>query len=65
MRELSIEEKLRSKDVERFAYTVTEGKKEEFTAKNSEFSLLRTTFSSFLSLSVFIDGKKGTGNSYL
>ncbi len=63
MRELSIEEKLRSKGVEKFAYTVTEGKKEEFTAKNSEFSLLRTTFSSSFSLSVFIDGKKGTGNS--
>lgn len=63
MRELSIVEKLRSKGVDKFAYTVTEGKKEEFTAKNSEFSLLRTTFSSSLSLSVFIDGKKGTGNS--
>ncbi len=33
---------------------------EEFTAKNSAFSLLRTTFKSSLSLSVFIGGRKGT-----
>lgn len=57
-----IERKLNNKGVEKFAYTVTEGKKEEFTAKNSKFTLLRTTFSSSFSLSVFIGGRKGTGS---
>ncbi len=55
-----IEEKLKEKSVEKYAYTVTMSRMEEFTAKNSAFSLLRTTFNSSLSLSVFIDGRKGT-----
>lgn len=55
-----IEEKLKEKGVAKYAYTVTMRRMEEFTAKNSAFSLLRTTFNSSLSLSVFIDGRKGT-----
>ncbi len=55
-----IEEKLKERGVEKYAYTVTMSRMEEFTAKNSAFSLLRTTFKSSLSLSVFIDGRKGT-----
>lgn len=68
MRELDTTSKmidgcLKAKGVDKFAYTVTESRKEELTAKNSEFSLLRTTFSSAFSLTVFKDGRKGTGKS--
>lgn len=59
-----IDEKLKEKGIEKFAYTVSENKKEELTAKNSIFSLLRTTLSSSLSLTVFKDGRKGTGKSF-
>ena len=56
----SIERKLSEKGIEKFAYTITSSRMEEFNAAGNEFSLLRTVFSSALSLSVFIDGRKGT-----
>ncbi len=55
-----IEKILKEKEIEKYAYTVTLSRMEEFTAKNSEFSLLRTTFNCALSLTVFTDGRKGT-----
>ncbi len=65
MRQLSTvretaERKLREKGVGKFAYTITSSRMEEFNAAGNEFSLLRTVFSSSFSLSVFIDGRKGT-----
>lgn len=56
----TIEEKLKKENVIKFAYTITDNKKEEFTAQNGEFSLLRTVFSSIFSLTVFLDKRVGT-----
>lgn len=56
----TIEEKLEKENVIKFAYTITDNKKEEFTAQNGEFSLLRTVFSSVFSLTVFVDERVGT-----
>ena len=56
----SIERKLSEKGIKKFAYTITSSRMEEFNAAGNEFSLLRTVFSYALSLSVFIDGRKGT-----
>lgn len=55
-----IREKLRGKGVEKYAFTVTKSRMEEFSAANGAFTLLRTTFRESLSLSVFIGGRKGT-----
>ncbi len=65
MRELGdvkerVERKLSEKGIGKFAYTITSNRMEEFNAAENEFSLLRTVFSSAFSLSVFIDGRKGT-----
>ncbi len=57
---IKIEKTLKEKEIAKYAYTVTQSRMEEFTAKNSAFSLLRTTFKSSLSLTVFTDGRKGT-----
>ena len=56
----TIEEKLKKENVIKFAYTISDNKKEEFTAQNGEFSLLRTVFSSIFSLTVFLDERVGT-----
>lgn len=55
-----IREKLNAKAIKKWAFTVTTSRMEEFSASNSAFTLLRTTFKESLSLTVFIDGRKGT-----
>lgn len=55
-----IKERLSAKGVGKYAFTVTESRMEEFNAANGAFTLLRTTFKESLSLSVFMDGRKGT-----
>ncbi len=55
----SIEEKLKAKGVEKYAFTITKNRMEEFSSAGGEFTLLRTTFTESLVLTVFIDGKKG------
>lgn len=55
-----IKERLGAKGVGKYAFTVTESRMEEFNAANGAFTLLRTTFKESLSLTVFMDGRKGT-----
>lgn len=55
-----IKERLGAKGVGKYAFTVTESRMEEFNAANGAFTLLRTTFRESLSLTVFMDGRKGT-----
>jgi len=54
-----IKERLVSKGVGKYAFTVTMSRMEEFSAANGAFTLLRTTFKESLSLTVFMDGRKG------
>lgn len=51
---------LKEKNITKAAWTVSETEKKEFTAEQDGFSLYRTLFGEGLSLSVFMDGRKGS-----
>ncbi len=53
---------LKNSGVKKYAFSLSENEKREFNAEDNSFSLFRTTFGQSFSLSVFIDGKKGSSS---
>ena len=58
----ALAELLKTSGIEKYALSVSEGEKRELNTEETSFSLFRTTLGQRVSLSVFLDGKKGSSS---